>query len=93
MKGQAYIATGTSIGKGSVMGSIGGRADALGMLHGSSRDAIPPATGKGDRTRESGLLSWIRVLPEQPQQLVWLTPQVGIDYDIQTSSGLEWRII
>lgn len=93
MKGQAYIATGTAIGKGSVMGSIGGRADALGMLHGSSRDAIPPSTGEGNRTRESGLLSWIRVLPEQPQELVWLNPQTGIDYDIRTSSGLDWRIL
>ena len=92
MKGQAYIATGTAIGKGSVMGSIGGRADALGMLHGSSRDVIPPATGEGNRTRESGLLSWIRVLPEQPQELVWLTPQVGIDYQIETSTDLEWQI-
>ena len=92
MKGQAYIATGTTSGKGNVMGNIGGGADALGMLHGSSRNVIPPATGEGDRTRESGLLAWIRVLPEQPQELVWLTPQVGIDYTIETSTDLEWQI-
>jgi hypothetical protein len=32
------------------------------------------------------------VLPEQPQELVWLTPQVGIDYTIKTSTDLEWQI-
>lgn len=56
-------------------------------------NVLPVASGEAERTRESGLLSWIRVLPEQPQELVWLTPQVGIDYDIRTSSGLDWRIL
>ena len=53
---------------------------------------LPVASGAAERTRESGLLSWIRVLPEQPQELVWLTPQVGIDYTIKTSTDLEWQI-
>jgi hypothetical protein len=32
------------------------------------------------------------VQPEQPQELVWLNPQVGIDYTIETSTDLEWQI-
>lgn len=46
-----------------------------------------------NRTRETGLYHYLRVTPEQPQELVWLTPQVGIDYTINTSSGLDWRIL
>lgn len=55
-------------------------------------NVLPVASGAAERTRESGLLSWIRVQPEQPQELVWLTPQVGIDYTIETSTDLEWQI-
>jgi hypothetical protein len=43
-------------------------------------------------TEKSGLITWLQVEPTEPQQLVWLTPQVGIDYFITTSTGLKWQI-
>lgn len=43
-------------------------------------------------TDESGLAHFLHVTPETPQQLVWLVPQYGIDYTIETSSGLKWQI-
>jgi hypothetical protein len=49
-------------------------------------------TAAAERTRESGLYHYLHVLPEQPQELVWLTPQVGIDYAIEASTDLHWTI-
>lgn len=43
-------------------------------------------------TDKRGLITWLKVTPEEPQELVWLTPQVGIDYYISTSSALKWQI-
>ncbi len=54
--------------------------------------AMPLIQPKAEVTEQSGLVHWLRVTPEEPQQLVWLVPQVGIDYDIQTSTGLKWHI-
>ena len=90
-------------GNATIMGQIRGIAAAIqprqgtsaarGQVHGSGLPRTRPMAAAAERTRESGLRSWIRVLPEQPQELVWLTPQVGIDYDIHTSSVLDWRIL
>ena len=46
----------------------------------------------GLRVEEGGLLRFLRVAPEEPQQLVWLVPQYGVDYTVTTSNGLEWVI-
>lgn len=43
-------------------------------------------------TDKSGNRHFINVAPTEPQQLVWLVPQYGIDYTITTSTGLEWQI-
>ena len=43
-------------------------------------------------TDETGLLRFLHVTPEKPQQLVWLVPQYGVDYTVTTSKGLEWII-
>lgn len=43
-------------------------------------------------TDESGVLRFLHVTPEEPQELVWLVPQYGIDYTITTSTGLKWEI-
>ena len=93
-------------GSATIIGGISGRAIVCQPCQGTGTrqppatylspgmaNVLPVACGEAERTRKSGLLSWIRVLPEQPQELVWLTPQVGIDYDIRTSSGLDWRIL
>ena len=91
MKGRAYIFTSTANGKGSMMGGISGRAATFGMTKGSGRDTVPIAIGEGERTRESGLTHWLYVTPTEPQEIVWLQP--GIDYHIETSTDLKWRII
>lgn len=90
MKGQAYIVSSTAIGKGSMMGSISGRAATFGMTKGSGT-TTPTVNGEGERTRESGLYHWLTVTPTEPQEIVWLQP--GIDYHIETSTDLKWRII
>jgi hypothetical protein len=56
-----------------------GAAQALGIISGS-----------GHVTTEAGILKYLRVMPEQPQELVWLTPQVGIDYTIESNTN--WNI-
>ena len=91
MKGSATIIGGIS-GRAIVSQPCQGAAAARGQVHGSGLPRTCPLAAASERTRESGLLSWIRVLPEQPQELVWLTPQVGIDYTIKTSTELEWQI-
>lgn len=90
MNGQAYIFTSSAIGKGSMMGCISGRAATFGMTKGSGT-TTPTVNGEGERTRESGLMRWLYVTPTEPQEIVWLQP--GIDYNIETSSGLDWEII
>ena len=84
MNGRAYIFTSSAIGKGIMMGGISGRAATFGMTKGSGRDTMPTAIGEGERTRETGLFHWLQVTPTEPQQLVWLNPQMGIDYNINT---------
>lgn len=41
-------------------------------------------------TDEINILKYLRVMPEQPQELVWLVPQVGIDYTIESNTN--WNI-
>lgn len=43
-------------------------------------------------TDKSGVLRFLQVAPEEPQDLVWLVPQYGVDYSIITSTGLKWKI-
>lgn len=47
---------------------------------------------KARPTDESGLQRFLHVTPEEPQELVWLVPQYGIDYTVTTSTGLKWNI-
>ena len=74
-------------GTARLIGSISGRAYPTG-----SATVLGPIGGSGSRTRDVGLLHWLHVTPEEPQQLVWLVPQVGIDYTIETSTNLHWEI-
>lgn len=91
MNGQAYIACTSAIGKGSMMGGISGRAATFGMTKGSGHNTVSAVNGKAERTRESGLYHWLKVMPVEPQEIVWLQP--GIDYSIETSSDLKWKIV
>lgn len=63
--------------------------DVSAFAHGVPQGIRPTAKP----TDERGLITWLHVEPTEPQQLVWLTPQVGIDYTITTSTGLKWNII
>lgn len=92
MKGRANI-SGIIAGRGSLVGTMAARAAARGMIEGQSRSALKPIPAEGERTRATGLLHWLQVTPTEPQQLLWLNPQYGIDYDIRTPSGLDWRIL
>lgn len=63
--------------------------DVSAFAHGVPQGIRPTA----EPTDKRGLFTWLHVEPTEPQQLVWLTPQVGIDYTIETSTGLKWNII
>ena len=93
MKGRASIASGGLRATAHAIPTATAKAAALLAVSGRSGDALRPIDGTANRTRETGLLTWLQVTPTEPQQLVWLNPQMGIDYDIHTSSGLHWKII
>jgi hypothetical protein len=94
MKGRASIASGTAIrATAHAIPTATAKAAALLAVSGRAGDALRPIDGTADRTRETGLFHWLQVTPTEPQQLVWLNPQIGIDYTINTSTGLHWKII
>ena len=91
MKGNATI-TGNITGQATVaLADISGKATVMGLINGDAK-TTKPIDGSGDRSRDAGLFHWLQVTPEAPQHLVWLSPQ-GIDYNIETSTGLHWKII
>ncbi len=47
-------------------------------------------TASARTTDEVGLMKYLRVTPVEPQNLVWLVPQVGIDYTIESNTN--WNI-
>lgn len=92
MKGTARIISMTA-GAGRIAGSgIRTEAAAVGVARGEAIDALRRTEGDGSRSREAGLFHWLKVMPEQVQEFVWLNPE-GIDYDIETSTNLKWKII
>ncbi len=48
-------------------------------------------SASGRMTEEPNLKAYLRVSPVEPQQLIWLVPQVGIDYTIESNKN--WNII
>ena len=88
----ALIGNGVS-GRGSQVAVVTASAAARGVMEGKAFPELNPINADAYRTREMGLFHWLQVTPTEPQQLVWLNPQMGIDYDIRTSSGLDWRIL
>ena len=91
IRGRAHIISG-STGRAHAAGMVDAKASAIAAIWGRAADMLSPMRGYAERTRQTGLMTYLRVLPEQPQELVWLTPQVGIDYQIETSNNLEWII-
>ena len=80
-------------GRGSQEAVVTASAAARGVIEGKAFPELKPINADAYRTRDTGLLTWLQVTPTEPQQLVWLNPQYGIDYTINTSSGLHWNII
>ena len=73
------------------IGNTTANAAAFGVLA-TSKAAVGLIDGSAERTRDTGLLHWLNVTPTEPQQLVWLVPQYGIDYTVETSTNLKWQI-
>lgn len=92
MKGTARIVSRIS-GSARATAGVVARAFAFGLPPKGVAVAMKPMDGSAERIRDTGLRHWITVTPEAPQNLVWLVPQVGIDYAIETSTGLNWKII
>lgn len=93
IRGRAAIIGNSVSGRGSQVAVVTASAAARGVMEGKAFPELKPINADAYRTRDTGLLAWIEVTPTEPQQLVWLNPQYGIDYDIRTSSGLDWRIL
>ena len=93
IRGRAAIIGNGVSGRGSQVAVVTASAAARGVMEGKTFPELKPVNADAYRTRETGLLAWLQVTPTEPQQLVWLNPQMGIDYDIRTASGLNWKII
>jgi hypothetical protein len=68
------------------------RAKASGIVRGSSMAfALPMGIrATASATDMTGISKYLRVTPETPQQLIWLVPQYGIDYYVE--SNTDWNI-
>ena len=75
-----------------IRGSVRAHATATGSLIVDCYTLPSGIRSKAEPTEEGGLLRFLRVAPEEPQQLVWLVPQYGVDYTVTTSNGVEWVI-
>ena len=93
IRGRAAIIGNGVSGRGSQVAVVTASAAARGVMEGKAFPELNPIISDAYRTRDTGLLTWLQVTPTEPQHLVWLNPQYGIDYDIHTSSGLDWRIL
>ena len=71
---------------------IRSKAEPMGGLPGMAAGMPTGIYPMARPTDKSGLAHFLHVTPETPQQLVWLVPQYGIDYAIETSSCLKWQI-
>ncbi len=80
MKATARLITGSLRAKAGIVGGIAAQAWAQ----------PSGVSASGRMTEETNLKTYLRVSPVEPQQLVWLVPQVGIDYTIE--SNTDWNI-
>lgn len=73
-----------------ITGSIRGRAQGIGSPAAVARALPTGVSGVARATDQTGIVKYIYVTPATPQQLVWLVPQYGIDYDI--TSNTDWKV-
>lgn len=53
--------------------------------------AFPSGVAVSARPTDAvSLLKYLRVMPEQQQTLVWLVPQYGVDYTVESNTN--WNI-
>ena len=91
MNGKASIIGGVGSSQARRIGAVTAIAVTFGALTSTQAYGLAPIEGNGERTRGTGLFHWIKVTPEEPQEMVWLNPD-GIDYYIETSTNLKWQI-
>ena len=91
MRGSARL-VGSIRGSAYSIGNTTANAVAFGVLTQSKAATVGLIDGSAERTRDTGLLHWLHVEPTEPQQLVWLVPQYGVDYTVETSTNLKWQI-
>ena len=80
MKAKARLITGSLRATAGIVGGIAAQAWAQ----------PSGVSASGRMTEETSLKTYLRVSPVEPQQLVWLVPQVGVDYTIE--SNTDWNI-
>ena len=75
-----------------ITGSVKARAIGIGQGVGVAACGLPTGIdATANSTERKNLYKPIRVSPEAPQMLVWLTPGNTVDYTIITN--LDWQII
>ena len=75
-----------------ITGSVKARAIGVGQGVGVAACGMPTGIdATANPTERKNLYKSIRVSPETPQMLVWLTPGNTVDYTIITN--LDWQII
>ena len=75
-----------------IRGSMRARAWSVDMTQATAYGLPTGIMPAAKATDEAGARHFLYVAPSEPQQLVWLVPQVGVDYTVTTSSNLDWEI-
>ena len=73
-----------------ITGSLRATAGIVGGIAAQAWAQPSGVSASGRMTEETNLKTYLRVSPVEPQQLVWLVPQVGVDYTIE--SNTDWNI-
>lgn len=73
-----------------ITGSLRATAGIVGGIAAQAWAQPSGVSASGRMTDETGLKTYLRVSPVEPQHLVWLVPQVGVDYTIE--SNTDWNI-
>ena len=73
-----------------ITGSLRATADIVGGIAAQAWAQPSGVSASGRMTEETSLNTYLRVSPVEPQHLVWLVPQVGVDYTIE--SNTDWNI-
>lgn len=73
-----------------ITGNLRATAQIVGGIAAQAFAQPSGVTASARTTDEVGLMKYLRVTPVEPQNLVWLVPQVGIDYTIESNTN--WNI-